>query len=342
MKQVTLLLIGFLALAAAGCGEKHEPKSSDSNSPARPVALAVVKTAEGSVRDEYMGTVISRNRADIESKLQARVEKIHVALGSRVASGETLAELDIREYKARVDQAQAVSDQAKLDYIRFEALYGQKAITKQEFDAATARKAAADAALVESQTYLSYAAITAPFAGVITGQMIEPGDFVIPGKILFTIEKERPLRFQVSLPESRQGQIAVGDSVTLNIPYVNTPVKGRIEEFSPGTDPISRTFIAKIGLPDIAGLHSGQFGRLTLTSTGEATLQIPRSALVKRGQLDLVYVANSENRAILRLVRIGRESDDTIEILSGLHENERVVVSGQAGLSDGDRITEQP
>ena len=172
--------------------------------------------------------------------------------------------------------------------------------------------------------------------------MIQAGDFVVPGKTLFTLENERSLRFQVSLPESKQGQISVGDSVLINIPSAGETVIGRIEEFSPGTDPISRTFIAKIGLPDKPGIHSGQFGRLKLQSIGEPTLQIPRDALVKRGQLDLVYAVDKENRAILRLVRIGRMEAGKLEILSGLQENERVVIAGFEGLSDGDSIAERP
>jgi len=341
MKQIafSFLIVVFIA---TGCGNRQEHKIAELESSAKQVMFVNVETAAGIVDDEYMGTVISRNRAGIESKLQARVERINVALGSRVNAGDPLAELDIREYRARVDQAQAIFEQSAQDFGRFEALFAQKAITQQEFEAAKARKSAAEAALIESQTYLSYARITAPFAGVITEQMIEPGDFVVPGKALFTLEKERPLRFQVSLPESKQGQISVGDSVAIGIPSIGAKLKGRIEEFSPGTDPVSRTFIAKIGLPDFAGLHPGQFGRLHLSSPGDATLQIPRSALVKRGQLDLVYVINQENRAMLRLVRIGREYPDRTEILSGLSENERVVISGQANLSDGDSVAGQP
>jgi membrane fusion protein, multidrug efflux system len=342
MKNFTISFLAISALFAAGCGNRHEHKLGNTESAVRQVTLANVERAPGSVSDEFMGTVISRNRADIESKLQARVEKIDVALGSRVNAGDPLAELDIREYRARVDQAQAMYDQAAQDYDRFEALYEQHAITKQEFDAAKTRKTAAEAALTEAQTYLSYTIVTAPFSGVITEQMVQPGDFVVPGKSLFTLEKERPLRFQVSLPEAKQGQITVGDSVQIIIPSIGTAIKGRIEEFSPGSDPISRTFIAKIGLPDFAGLHPGQFGRLQLSTAGEPTLQIPRGALVKRGQLDLVYAVTRENRAMLRLVRVGREYPDRIEILSGLSENERVVVAGQAGLSDGDSIMEQP
>jgi len=74
----------------------------------------------------------------------------------------------------------------------------------------------------------------------------------------------------------------------------------------------------------------------------DETLFIPRQALVRRGQLELVYVVNVENRAMLRLVRIGRQFPDRLEILAGLRENELVVTDGQRELSDGDSVTVAP
>ena len=89
-------------------------------------------------------------------------------------------------------------------------------------------------------------------------------------------------------------------------------------------------------------MRPGQFGRLQLASGGDETIFIPRAALVKRGQLDLVYVVNTDNRAMLRLVRVGRQLPDRLEILAGLRENERVVIDGQRDLSDGDSVEAKP
>jgi hypothetical protein len=89
-------------------------------------------------------------------------------------------------------------------------------------------------------------------------------------------------------------------------------------------------------------LRPGQFGRLQLSAGGDETIFIPRRALVRRGQLDLVYVVNADNRAMLRLIRIGRQFPDRLEILAGLRENERVVIEGQRDLSDGDAVEAKP
>jgi len=337
MKQFLVLALAATA-GLVGCGDRSQRHGDRAEGNPKQVAVAVAQRISAPSQEEFMGTVIARNRAEIGSKIQAPVERIAVVLGSRVRQGDLLAELDKREYQARADQAQAVYDQAARDFARFEGLVKQQAVTEQEFENVRSRRSVAEAALFEAKTFLSYTRITAPFTGTVTQRQVDVGDLAAPGRILFTMEEAGASRFIVTLPEARLGHIEVGDSVTVTITSINSSVKGRVDELSPGADPVSRTFMAKIGLPSVVGLRPGQFGRLQLAAGGDETIFIPRSALVKRGQLDLVYVVNAENRAMLRLVRVGRQLPDRLEILAGLRENERVVTDGQRDLSDGDSV----
>jgi len=341
MKQ-SLLLALAAAVALSGCGEKSKRHADDIENSPKKVAVATAQKISASSQEEFMGTVIARNRAEIGAKIQAPVERITVVLGSRVKQGDLLAELDKREYQARADQAQAVYDQAARDFARYEGLVKQQAVTEQEFENIRSRRSVAEAALSEARTFLSYTRITAPFTGTVTQRQVNVGDLATPGKILFTMEESGASRFIVTLPEAKLGHIEVGDSVTITITSINSTVKGRVDEISPSADPVSRTFTTKIGLPSVAGLRPGQFGRLSLATGGDETIFIPRNALVKRGQLDLVYVIKADNHAMLRLVRVGRQFPDRLEILAGLRENERVVIDGQQELSDGDSVEAKP
>lgn len=341
MKQ-SLVLALAAAVALSGCGDKSQRHGDDIENSPKKVAAATAQKISASSQEEFMGTVIARNRADIGAKIQAPVERITVVLGSRVKQGDLLAELDQREYQARADQAQAVYDQAARDFARFEGLVKQQAVTEQEFENVRSRRSVAEAALSEAKTFLSYTRITAPFSGTVTQRQVDVGDLATPGRTLFTMEESGASRFVVTLPEARLGHIEVGDSVTVAITSINRSLRGRVDELSPSADPVSRTFTAKIGLPSVPGLRPGQFGRLQLATGGDETIFIPRSALVKRGQLDLVYVVNAESRAMLRLVRVGRQFPDRLEILAGLRENERVVTDGQRDLSDGDSVEVRP
>ena len=90
----------------------------------------------------------------------------------------------------------------------------------------------------------------------------------------------------------------------------------------------------KVDLPETAGLRAGQFGRLAVP-VGEATfLFVPPTALVRRGQLEILFVA-ADGKAQMRLVRTGKETAQGIEILAGLEAGEVVVIEGAGTLRDG-------
>jgi RND family efflux transporter MFP subunit len=188
----------------------------------------------------------------------------------------------------------------------------------------------------------SYAAVTAPFAGTITRKLVDIGDLTVPGQPLFTIEEDASLRLVVAIPESRQSRIKVGDRLPVSIPSLDTVIYGETSELSASADPNSRSFEAKITLPAVAGLRAGQYGRLMIPSDSAAGLFVPSAAIVRRGQLELVYVVTDSGTAQMRLIRSGRRINGQIEVLSGLVEAERIVVEGLEGLAEGDRLKELP
>jgi RND family efflux transporter MFP subunit len=332
----------IVTVVIAGCGGESHPESTDSAAPSAKVSVAAAQKEPNAAANRIMGTVIARNRAELETKVQGRIARITVALGSRVRAGELMAELDTREFEARVRQARAAYEQAARDLSRFESLHAQQAVTDQEYDGAKARAAMAEAALAEAEAMLSYARITAPFSGVVTAKSFDVGDLATPGRPLFVLQDESELRFVATIPESYVDLIAVGDSVAVEFARAGERVAGWVEEISPGADPLSRSYEAKISLDGVPGLRPGQFGTLLLPSGGDSRLWIPATALVRRGQLELVCVAGEHGVVDLRLVRTGAQNGDRIEILAGLAEDEYVIVSDPHGLKDGDRIEIAP
>lgn len=338
MKSLIAAALLLAVSVTAGCSAKSHPESTDASAPPAKVRVASVQRDSTAVSHRIMGTVVARNRADVESKVQARVERVAVTLGSRVRAGDLIAELDTREFEARVLQARAANEQATRDLARYEALHSQEAATAQEYDGARTRAATTAAALDEAEAMLSYARIKAPFSGVVTAKFVDVGDLATPGRALFVLQEEAALRFVVTVPESYVDMVHLRDSVEVEFARTGEFVKGVVEEISPGADPASRSYEAKIALPRAGNLRPGQFGTLLLASGDDSKLWIPSAALVRRGQLELVYVASTEGVADLRLVRTAAQQTDKIEILAGLSDGEQVILSGHAGLEDGDRI----
>jgi RND family efflux transporter MFP subunit len=326
----------------AACG-KHE----SANIPPRPISQAIaVKVQAAKLEphvavEEVVGTVRSKQRAVVEAKVSGRVLEYTATPGAMVKAGDLLARLDVQEIQAKVDQARAMLDQAKRDFDRQKQLIASNATTRQEFDAADARVKIGTGAVSEAETMLSYAKVTAPFDGVITRKLADVGDLAMPGKPLLEIEAPTSLRFEADLPEAILDRITREDAGEKCRPSRESVIEGTVSEISPVADPVSRTFQVKLDLPQTDGLRTGQFGRVSVPVAEVKLLLVPQSAVMKRGQMELVFVAKG-GKAALRLVKTGQSAQGRVEVLSGLEEGEQVIVSETAKLTDGQPVTIQP
>jgi RND family efflux transporter MFP subunit len=344
MKHWFQLFIRACALSAAlwltGCHKPSEPLPA-AQLPTVTVRAQPVQTKIYSATEEVVGTVRAKLRATLEAKVSGRIEKMPVSAGQLVKKGDLLAQLEVREVQAKLDQAKAVREQSARDRQRLEALLQQKAVTQQEYDAVLARFRVSEAAVSEAQTMLDYATITAPFDGVITRKLAEVGDLASPGRALLELEDPNALRLEADVPEALLERVQAGGKLPVRIGALTNAVPGTVSEIAPIADPNSRTFRVKLDMPPNAGLRSGQFGRLVVPVGESSNLRVPASALVRRGQMEMVFVA-AKNQAQLRLVKTGRRLGDEIEILSGLEAGELIVTEGAAALVDGQPVEVKP
>jgi membrane fusion protein (multidrug efflux system) len=128
--------------------------------------------------------------------------------------------------------------------------------------------------------------------------------------------------------------------MTIRVGQSPDDLSGIVAEIAPNADPTSRTFRVKLDVPASPGLKLGQFARL-IVPVGESTsMRVPTSAVVQRGQMELLFAV--ENRhARLRLVKTGRRVNDETEILSGLDSGDSVVVDNPRQLVDGQPVQEK-
>ena len=283
-------------------------------------------------REEVVGTVRAKLRATLEAKVSGRVEAMPVKLGQRVKAGALIARLDAQEIEAKVNQTRAVLQQAQGDMKRFSALLKQQAVTQREFDGVQARYQVALASLREARTMLGYATVRAPFAGVVTHKLADVGDLASPGRPLVELEDPRALRLEVAVPEALMGFIKVGASLPIRI-AATEELEGTVAEVAPAADPNSRTFLVKVDLPQDAKVRTGQFGRALVPTGRSDILKVPNTAVVVRGQMELVFVV-VEDRVHLRLVKTGKRFGSEVELVSGLDGDETIVVEGANALVD--------
>jgi RND family efflux transporter MFP subunit len=321
-----------MAVSLSGC-HKEPGLPAKASLPSAPVRAVAVETKKHKALEEVMGTVRAKTRATIEAKVSGRIEQMLVNPGQQVKTGELLVQLEVKEIQAKLDQAMALRQLAERDLKRFKTLLEQEAVTQQEFDAVEARSRVAQAAVTEAETMLGYARITAPFAGVITRKLSDLGDLAYPGRPLLEIEDPSALRLEADVPEAIISRVLPGAGMSVRIASLDKELEGTVGEISPSADPNSRTFRVKLDLPPVTGLVAGQFGRVAVPVGESAALRVPASALVKRGQLEIVFVVTNQ-QAHLRLVKSGKRIGNEVELVSGVDAGEQVVVEGAEGLLD--------
>lgn len=337
IKPIGLCLAAFLV----GCGRSHESNRAEQQLPAATVRVQQVVSKEHQANEEVVGTVRAKLRATMEAKVAGRILEMPVVAGQAVKMGDLIAVLDVGEIKAKLDQAKAMLDQARRDHERFATLLEQKAVTQAEYDGVEARYRVAEGSVKEAESMLGYGKVVAPFDGVVSRKFVDMGDLATPGRPLVEIEDPKSLRLEADISEALIGYVQQGAKMAVRAGTLNNDIEGVVSEIAPAADPNSRTFRVKFDLPDAHGLRAGQFARVALPVGQTSALRVPAAAVVRRGQMEMVFVA-SDGHAQLRLVKTGKRIGDEVEVVSGVSAGEEIVTENAAGLIDGQPLTVQP
>jgi selenocysteine lyase/cysteine desulfurase/multidrug efflux pump subunit AcrA (membrane-fusion protein) len=238
------------------------------------------------------------------------------------------ANTQVAVLKSQLQQATSGIAQAQAGIARSRAAQAQARAQVKEAEASKSQVAA----------NLDYGMVTAPFNGVVTRKHTEVGAMAGTGQPIVTMENTSKQRFSVDVPESSLSQVKRGNLVPIRIDSINQVVNGKVDRLNPAANANSHSFNVKIALPTNPTLMSGMFGRLTISGTPRQGIRIPSSALIRRGQLEGVYVM-SNNQAILRWVKTGKTQNDTVEVVSGLASGDRIINSNLSQLKDGQLVS---
>jgi RND family efflux transporter MFP subunit len=262
------------------------------------------------------------------------------------------------------DAAVAGAKLARSTYDRYLRLIKEDSASRQEFDEVEARHRQAQASLKQAEQMLAAArsrarqaeaavsaagvasddaAILAPYDGIVTAKMSDVGDLATPGTPFLTLEGTSGYRVDVVLPEAYFNAVRLKQAVMVRIPALgDQQLEGMVETIVPAADQSSRSFLVKIRLPADEAVRSGMFARVVVKTGEERMMLIPASAVVPQGQLTGVFIVDDNQIARFRLIRTGRRFDDTVEIITGLDEGQRFVLTPPPALVDGARVEAMP
>lgn len=307
----------------------------------------------------FDGSIEAVNQATVSSRVSAQVAEIFYDVNDRVEKGALILRFNDEEIKTRLWQAEAnlLAEQAQLKEVqaryteaaaeakRINDLYQRKQVTRSALDKAEADKAATaarvnvlnaqikarQAEVEQAKVELSYTEVRAPYAGVMTKRWIEVGEMATPGQALMSGLSLDDLRVVFTVPEKQLTEVMAAKLDVL------LPTGEHLTQLDkiliPAADPKSHSFHIRLDLPQkINGIFPGMTTKVIAYGSEQPVLVIPKQALVKRAEVDGVYVL-AQQRVVFRQVRVGTDYDDGwVEVLSGIDAGEQVITQPDMAL----------
>lgn len=295
-------------------------------------------------------TIEAVRQATVAAQVQGRVLEARADAGARVRQGDVLMRIDTREADqavaaaaANVAAAQARLVDARAALERTRSLRARNFISaaaldqaQAAFDAARAQHAAAEAGRAQADASRGFATVTSPLTGVVAQRLTEPGEMAQPGRPLMLIYEPGALRAVADVPQQQLASLGRGALQA----KVEFPESGRWLDAAsvtvlPAADPRTHTARVRVALPaDAAGVVPGMAARVHFLVGSAPRLTVPAAAILRRGEVTGVYVADGQGGFVLRQLRVGSTLDDaSVEVLAGLSGGETVALDPvRAGL----------
>lgn len=347
-------LAGALSLAA--CGDAPEPASEQARVPPRvEVTVAELKPQSWQSTVSTFGVLEALEEVNVAAELSGTVAAVHINEGDRVKAGQLLLELDPRKRQLAVEQADqqvqhasAALKEAQLKLQRRRNLSAQETISREDLDSAqlavdlaTAAYQQALASAQLAQRELADTRIFSPTDGLVDVRAVEVGEPVQVGASLVTLQAVHGLRVQTWVSEADIARIRAGAPARVTVSgLAGREYAATVEWVGVNADPATGNFPLKLILTgDTDALRPGMTASAQLQgiSVPDALL-LPEQALVDRNRRRMVFVVE-DGVAHLREPLLAAGFSNRLQILAGLAAGDKVVVSGQALLLDGDAVT---
>ncbi len=280
------------------------------------------------------------------------------------------AEQEITAAQANLQRSESAYELTALEYSRLAGVMKSRPglIAQQDIDTALSKEREAEAkkeadqgtlAAAQQQlqvaqadqqrisTLLAYTKITAPFKGVITERFADTGAMIQQGissrtqaTPLVRLAQTDILRLVIPVPESDVPQVRIGDAVQVTVSALNQVFQGKVARFSDQLDLQTRTMHTEVDVPNpklvlVPGMYAT--ARLALSRSLNA-LTVPVQAIRREGNQTIVYRVNGNETIEKCPVDVGIENPDTVEIRSGLRENDLVVIGANTEVKPGEKV----
>ncbi len=369
-------VIVALALLSCGCGwffyskavsateVKDEITELSSSANPRPVAIEVLGGTENSFGRRYPGVVKADQEAFLAFRVGGPITSLGVQLGDLVSKGQTLAQIDQRDFQdqikvleAELSGAMASMENAEQDHHRYRSLLDEKVVAQADYDQIKKNVTMAKAAVQNIKAQLTIArhrledtVLKAPFDGIVSVRKVENHEMVSPGQVVMGLLDIATLRVSANVPEGAlaKGGLSEGAEVEISFPSMDDfTVKGVLKEWSTSPDSATKTYSVTFSFPapkDVNVLPgmTAEVLWVEVANSKPSELTVPLGAVVSGSDGgSSVWVYDPEEGVVQsREVSLGKlQGDDRLPVVDGLNPGERVVVAGADFLTEGMAVT---
>jgi membrane fusion protein, multidrug efflux system len=357
---VRSVLLG-LALIFAGLAACNKKPEANFERPPAPVTVARAVAQDVPVYIDAVGKTVAREVVSVQPQVSGRITQIHFTDGANVKIGDLLFTIDPRPYQAQLNQAEANVAQAeaalslaKVNFARVEKVSDPRAVSRQDFDARKSAVESAEATLKQNRAAvenarlnLEYCTIRSPINGRAGQRTVDVGNVVSANSgSLLVIQRLDPIYADFTVTESelsgvQRNMAKQALKVEVRLPDDGTePREGKLTFLDNSVQEGSGTVKLRATLNNNdRSFWPGRFVkvRLILQTQRDAVL-VPADAPQLSAKGPFVYVVKPDSSAELRPVKVGQRQEDLIVIKDGLKADERVVVSGQLGVTPGGKV----
>ncbi|MFP5392030.1 MAG: efflux RND transporter periplasmic adaptor subunit [Gammaproteobacteria bacterium] len=323
----------------------------------RPVRAMVVDASNVGLNAEFPGEVRARVESRLGFRVAGKITTRLVDVGTVVKRGQALMRLDPQDLqlsqsgaKASLRAAETARDLAKAELKRFQELrvknFVSQAVLEQKlasFNAAQANVDAAQAGYFGSSNQANYATLVSDVDGVVTQVAAEVGQVVAPGMPVVAVAKSGEKEIVIGLPEDKVDTLRQVSDVTVRTwAKPDAIIPGKVREVSPVADPATRTYAAKVSIPDSTDVKLGMTALVQFTSTtAQSRIRVPLSALHHENNVTSVWLVEN-HRVRLVPVQLSGVAGNDVLVTGGISAGQTIVTAGVNLLKSGQQVTLLP
>ncbi len=337
---VIICIVGLVGFRYVYNRATEQPFAMGNKGPI-PVEAAYVKVQDMARRIRAAGTLVATQSVTLRPEVSGRIAEILFEDGQEVQKGASLYKIEDGLYRAKMDEAKAKVELAKVEYDRAVSLLKKGFGTTQKRDQALSVLRINQAELDNAKLQLEHTTVTAPFGGTVGLSNVSVGAFVSEQVELTNIVDLDPVNIDFSVPESFLGSFKVGDIVDVTVEgYDILPMDAPIKAISPEIDIATRTVMVRAVMenPELA-LLPGMFARVYLNAGTAKDAVVISEGAIERDSDEEFVMRIEEGVAIRTVIDTGFRDGQEVEVTNGLKPGDQIVIAGQFKLQDGQEVT---